>query len=94
LAATVLPDRREQGGERTLARRHVDDDAERALAIMPHDQDDRMVEARIAHVGRRDQQLPGKRLVRRRARRSGRLHRTEQQGRQTQCGEHKQRAPE
>jgi len=51
--------------QRLVLDRPVDDKAEGAAAVMLHDQDDRVIEARIVHPRRRDQELarPHGRLI-------------------------------
>ena len=70
--AVVLAQRLENAGERLLSDRPVDDDPHGAAGTVLNDQDDRALEARVAHPGRGDQQLAGER------RSSGRLVRPRQ----------------
>jgi len=58
-ARVILAERLEEPRQRPISDRPIDDDAERAIAIMPHHQDHRLQKARIAHGGRSDQKLPG-----------------------------------
>jgi hypothetical protein len=48
----------EQVGEGDLAERAVDDEAQRAVLAVRAEVDDRPLEARIAHLGHRDEELP------------------------------------
>ena len=60
-AARIGAERVEQAGDRTLAERPIDDDAERAVVIVLRHQDDGVLERRAAQCRRRDQKLAGKR---------------------------------
>ena len=55
----VGAERLEQFGDRALLDRPVDDDAERAVAAMLGQQNDGVIEFRLAQIGRGDQKLAG-----------------------------------
>lgn len=59
--AVLLADGLEQARQRSLSERPVDHDAERPTGAMTHQQDDGVIEARIAQCGRSDQELAGER---------------------------------
>ena len=62
-ALAVEPERIQQFRHRQLPGRTVDGDPQRAVLVVPHHQDDRVAEARIAHLGRGDQKLAGERCA-------------------------------
>jgi hypothetical protein len=69
--AVLLAERLEDAGERLLSDRLVDDDPEGAVRPLLNDQNDRALEARVAHPGSGDQQLADERGASRRFVRPG-----------------------
>ena len=59
--AVLLAQRLENAGERLFSDRLVDDDPEGAVRPVLNNQDNRALEARVAHPGSGDQQLAGER---------------------------------
>src|SRR5262245_6632983 len=51
----LLAERLEQRRERALLQGAIDDDAHGTAAIVPHEHDDGLIEARVAHAGRSNQ---------------------------------------
>lgn len=62
--AVLLAERLENAGERLLSYRLVDDDPEGAIRPVLNNQDNRALEARVAHPGGGDQQLADERGAR------------------------------
>jgi hypothetical protein len=60
-AAGIGAERRQQAGDRALLGHPIDDDAERAAPAVPGQQNDGVIEGRLAQVGRGNQELAGER---------------------------------